>query len=282
MTFKIIDPHLHFFALDEGDYHWLVGDAPPPWPNLDKIKRTHTLSDLLADCPFELKGLVHIEAGFDNHDPARELAWLAHNVAPFPYKAIAYAKIDDKPQQFKLNIAALTDNHCIGIRDITEGDDALRLAHPNTLINLQYLASQDLHFEAQGHFGDKHYRNILLNLCHAVPKLTVILTHFALLEEHNEWEPALKELANVGNVVIKYSGQEMLKSAISMQSAFEGLLRTFGADRVMLASNYPVCLQKTSYSALWHSYQQNWPDHHSFEAVSYLNAQRIYRFDISN
>lgn len=279
MTLRIIDPHLHFFALEEGDYHWLVGKNPPPWPHLDKIKRTHTLQSLLASCTLEVAGLVHIEAGFDNQTPVRELEWLARNVAPFPYRAIAYAKIDDDPDQFKQAIAALRTPTCIGIRDITEGQDAERLSHPNTVLNLQFLASQNLHFEAQGHFATSYYRDQLLALCRAIPELTIIVTHFALAQSQDSLKSTLSELASAPNVSIKYSGQEMLSAPVAMHDAFEALLHHFGQERIMLASNHPVCLQKISYQALWESYQAHWPEAASFEHVSYLNAKRIYRFE---
>ena len=39
MSLKIIDPHVHFFNLAEGQYTWLQGENPPAWPNLELIKQ---------------------------------------------------------------------------------------------------------------------------------------------------------------------------------------------------------------------------------------------------
>jgi L-fuconolactonase len=91
MSTKIIDPHLHFFNLLEGQYTWLQGANPPAWSNLDKIKQPISVAELIKSTDFELVGLVHIEAGFDNNQPVKELNWLAKHIKTIPYKAISFA-----------------------------------------------------------------------------------------------------------------------------------------------------------------------------------------------
>ena len=66
MSMQIIDPHVHFFNLAEGQYTWLQGENPPAWPNLEKIKQPISAEQLVKSTDFELAGIVHIEAGFDN------------------------------------------------------------------------------------------------------------------------------------------------------------------------------------------------------------------------
>ena len=77
MSTNIIDPHVHFFNLLDGQYTWLQGSNPPAWPNLEKIKRPISAQQLANSTDFKLKGLVHIEAGFDNSAPIKELNWLS-------------------------------------------------------------------------------------------------------------------------------------------------------------------------------------------------------------
>ena len=62
----ILDPHLHLFNLKSGDYHWLSPDNPPFWSDKAVIAKNFNESHLLLSTPFNLKGFVHIEAGFDN------------------------------------------------------------------------------------------------------------------------------------------------------------------------------------------------------------------------
>ena len=73
---KIIDPHLHLFDLKQGDYHWLKADNPPNWPDKNVINNTFDEQDLSLSPPLSLAGFVHIEAGFDNLQPWRELNYL--------------------------------------------------------------------------------------------------------------------------------------------------------------------------------------------------------------
>ena len=149
MSLKIIDPHVHFFNLAEGQYTWLQGENPPAWPNLELIKQPISEKELLESSGFTLAGIVHIEAGFDNNAPINELNWLTAHLKKLPFKAISYAQLDCAPVQFAKAINALAHPHLIGIRDITEGADAQRLLNPVCFSNLQTLCQQGLHYEVQ-------------------------------------------------------------------------------------------------------------------------------------
>jgi len=272
----IIDPHLHFFALQEGNYSWLVGSTPPPWKNLDKIKQDHGLKDIQNVALFALKGIVHIEAGFDNVHPERELQWLEKTLGQFPFKAIAYCRIDAEPNEFLQRLEKMPKDALIGIRDITENEDYQRLLSPNVLANLASLSERSLIWEAQGHFGLELARKTLLKLALTCPALRIVVTHFGLLEESENVPDVLQELASAPNIWIKYSGQEMLSNPVETKKAFELLVATFGEDRIMLASNYPVCLQQMTYEKVWQHYLTSWPSPSSFNKVAYLNAKRCY------
>jgi len=47
MSSAIIDPHVHFFNLLEGQYTWLQGANHPTRPNLDKIKQPISAAQLM-------------------------------------------------------------------------------------------------------------------------------------------------------------------------------------------------------------------------------------------
>ncbi|CCQ11089.1 hypothetical protein PALB_19630 [Pseudoalteromonas luteoviolacea B = ATCC 29581] len=277
---KIIDPHLHLFDLTLGDYHWLLGEHPPNWPNLDVIRQDHYYNDLRSAAePFELVGLVHIEAGFDNQNPINELKWLACQMPNFHYRAISYIAIDTPNNTFHQALSDLNHPSLIGIRDITEGHDGIRLTHDNVVANLTLLAKNNLIFEAQAHCGHQQYRKAIIQLAKQIPDLQIVITHFGLLSSKDDCQKALAELANEPNIAIKYSGQEMCHNAIGDKQAFDLLVNTFGETRIMLASNFPVCLQKIQYHSLWQQYEANWPNPSTFKDVCYLNAKRIYQLD---
>ena len=149
MSTKIIDPHVHFFNLLEGQYTWLQGANPPAWPNLNKIKQPISVAELVKSSDFELAGLVHIEAGFDNEQPVNELNWLAKHIKTLSYKAVGFAVINQPNSAFQLALKHLTHSSLVGIRDITQGHDATRLLSPHCIKNLRHLSELQLHFEAQ-------------------------------------------------------------------------------------------------------------------------------------
>ena len=86
----IVDPHLHLWQLGAGQYHWLQAGNAPDWPDKAILQKDYTVADLVLAPPFRLAGLVHIEAGFDNHAPARELHWLAQQKIAVPHRAVAF------------------------------------------------------------------------------------------------------------------------------------------------------------------------------------------------
>ena len=89
---EIIDPHLHLFNLQEGDYAWLKPQNPPLWPDKHRINKSFVESDVLLQPPNQLSGFVHIEAGFDNRQPWREIDWLEQHCT-LPFRSVAFADI---------------------------------------------------------------------------------------------------------------------------------------------------------------------------------------------
>ncbi len=57
-----IDPHIHFFALNEGHYDWLKPANAPFWSDKKAIAK-HTTEHMLYRASLgQLGGFVHIEA----------------------------------------------------------------------------------------------------------------------------------------------------------------------------------------------------------------------------
>ena len=278
MHSKIIDPHVHFFNLNEGCYNWLKGDNPPSWPNLETIKKPIAPDDLIKNCPFELAALVHIEAGFDNQQPIRELKWLNKHLANQQFRAVSFAKIDSDPVEFKKAINNLKHPSLVGIRDITEGEDSSRLLHPYTLENLAYLAEQALHFEAQFELENTLISERVAHYAQQLPHLKLVVNHAGLPQQLVLWQKGISSLAHNKNVYIKYSGFELLPlNEQQQQICFDFIVQQFGQTRVMLASNFPVCQIQQSYSELWHSHFSLCKSNDLWQQLSYSNALHFYQ-----
>ncbi len=278
MSTKIIDPHLHFFNFLEGQYTWLQGANPPAWSNLDKIKQPISVAELIKSTDFELVGLVHIEAGFDNNQPVKELNWLANHIKTIPYKAISFATINQPNNAFKLALQQLEHCSLVGIRDITEGHDAKRLLSPHCLDNLQHLSQLKLHFEAQFEVENLNITERLISYANQVSDLQIIINHTGLAHNLANWAAAIELLAKQPNVAIKFSGFELLMLNSEQQSqCFKHILKHFGMQRVMFASNFPVCQININYNELWQHYRTLCDDTIIWQHLSYKNAARLYQ-----
>lgn len=278
MSLKIIDPHVHFFNLVEGQYSWLQGANPPAWPNLEKIKQPVSAQQLVKSTDFELVGLVHIEAGFDNTSPINELNWLDSHLKGIPFKAISYNQIDSSADEFINSLEALAHLSLCGIRDITEGTDAKRLLDANSFKNLTTLSDTRLHFEAQFDIENSEITKQITYYAKQLPQLQIIINHAGLPSNLNDWRQGVELLAQHDNIAIKFSGFELLQLTSEQQAAcFNFLFNHFGQQRIMFASNFPVCQINTSYNTLWHCHKALFSNDKTWHDLSYTNAKHYYQ-----
>lgn len=146
-----------------------------------------------------------------------------------------------------------------GVRCLTSDDPLTWLADPSTIALFQELATRNLVWDVVP-ITSGQVRSIL-RLAHAVPELKIVIDHLARppLDTH-AWEPwasHIAELAACPNVAAKVSiGIDVLTSWKDWTSAplepyVDWAYKQFGADRLMLASNWPVVLVLTSYTRAW-------------------------------
>lgn len=276
----IFDPHLHLFYLDEGDYFWLK-NALPPWPKIAMLQKSFSEKDLDLNNEFALSQFTHIEAGFNNQKPQKELAFLENKIGK-THCAIGYSQIDAEPNVFEKQINSfLPYTSFVGIRDITEGADATRLHSKNVEQNLALLAHNKLVFEAQFEISELQHSERLSELAKALPKLNFVLNHTGLVTAQNyeNWLAAIELFAENPNVYIKYSGFEM--QALSLNDKFRirifnDLCAIFCHERILFASNFPVCLMTSSYLSLWQHYKSLCENDSLWQKLSYANAKKLY------
>ena len=105
------------------------------------------------------------------------------------------------------------------------------------------------------HLGD------LPELAQRFPRLTIVIDHLgkpplgtALM---GEWAAALRRAAELPNVCAKVSGLNTMLAtpgwaAPDLRPAVEVAVESFGADRLMCGSDWPVCLLNGGYGHVWH------------------------------
>ena len=207
---KIIDPHLHLFDLNKGQYHWLKNQNPPFWPDKDLIAKNFTEADLSLSSPLTLEGFVHIEAGFDNQQPWREIQWL-EQTCQSNFRSIAMLDITLAPDKFAEQLKhLLTFKSVVGIRHILDEQALEVLQHQHCIDNLKYLAAQQLCFELQLSLLDSPAVSYLIQNILTINNLSFCINHagfppIALETEPNKtriWKDNLNQLSQFTNVYI--------------------------------------------------------------------------------
>lgn len=250
----IIDPHVHLFDLTQGDYYWLKTSQAPHWSDKNKIHKNFNEQDLELDKYINLVGFVHIEAGFDNQNPHREIQWL-EQICHLAFKSIAF--LDITKNDFAKQLDKLKKlKSFVGIRHIL--DDQLHeiLKQPQSLKNLQLLAANNLIFEAQFDIVNSNDCQVFVDTIKQCSNLKVVINHAGFAPNNkadNKYQNSLSLLAALANCWIKCSGWEMQNrnwQINDIKPLMELIITTFGIERVMLASNFPVSNLSMTYKKI--------------------------------
>ena len=258
---KIIDSHLHLFDLTRGNYQWLQPSNPPHWPDKDKIFRSFSESDLALESGSQLASFVHIEAGFDNHQPWREIAWLEQR-CQLPFRAIAYLDLAFPLPEFRAQLNKLKGYHSVhGVRDIFDERAASILVISDIVEKFKLLEQAALSFELQMSFEQRLEVTTFVELLALCPKLQIQINHagFPPIAERDSllassWYQGLKRISQLPNTFVKCSGWEIADRTYDIQWPIEVIdlcLALFGENRVLLASNFPLTLFSKSYPEYW-------------------------------
>lgn len=285
---KIIDPHIHLFDLQKGQYTWLISQNAPFWPDKSLISRNFDEQNLNLPAPLQLCGFVHIEAGFDNSQPWREIEWL-EQTCTLPFKSVACIDLTAPFDKFRSSLDKLCGfRSTIGVRHIFDEKALEILACDGLEDKFNSLADRDIHFELQMSINDTEAVDALMLLLQKVPNTRVVVNHagfppYALANEclnWRLWQDNLSKLATLPNIYIKCSGFEMTERDYGtpwQRNVVMACVELFGLHRVMMASNFPLCLFSTRYQDYWKNClgltePQNF-------ALMYKNAFDFYRFE---
>ena len=125
-------------------------------------------------------------------------------------------------------------------------------------------------------------------LARAHPDTQFIVNHAGMFVDRSSvagyraWRDGMRPLAGCANVSVKISGLAMFDHQWTVESLRPYVLETidtFGVERAMFASNFPVDRLFGSYEELWHAYASIVDDASAAEkeALFRRNAERIYR-----
>ena len=242
---KRIDAHFHLWRYFAEEYGW-IGD------NMPQLRRDFTPADLEAELSAAgVDGAVAVQA----RQTLQETEWLLSLARKhdFMLGVVGWAPIASP--DFASTLEKLREHSRLkGLRHVVqdEPDDAFILGDDfNAGIDL--LKDTGLVYDIL--IFARHLPNAI-KVVDRHPNQSFVLDHIGkppIAEGSIEpWATNIRELARRGNVSCKISG--MVTEADWNQWSIEALrpyaetvLEAFGADRVMMGSDWPVCLLATSY-----------------------------------
>lgn len=272
MTTAIIDTHVHFIDPAHLSYPWLEGILDRPHTPCDYASGHTAPPDVIA-----------VEAGRVAGQAADEVAWVRREAAARPWirGIVAHADIEDADVEQRLR-ALQADPLVVGVRRNLQDEDDGFIASSAMLRGTRLLGESGLPFDAC--VRDRQLPE-LITLARACPQTTIVLDHLGKPRPgpgHDAWRAAIRELSTLPHVVCKLSGL-ITESPVGTPRAYyiEALtyvLETFGTDRCLFGSDWPVLTLATGYDDWLDLVREAVGGHDAGAAPAVMagNAERLY------
>ena len=191
------------------------------------------------------------------------------------------------------DINAQLDEFCAdkkfkGVRHLVESEPSDDwLVQPAVLKSLRQLSARGLSYDLLVH--TRHLKHVP-RVAESCPDLLFVIDHLAkppiARNEIDEWSAALKPLARYPNMYAKLSGLVTEANWTSwttddLRPYVDVALESFGPDRMMFGSDYPVCLLAASYERVLDSFQEILKSLSDVDRdkIFSQNAEKFYRLN---
>ena len=246
---NILDTHHHLWDLSLRSYDWIT---ELPENESIKINRNFLINDLdvLAD-ENNVTGTICVQA----HQSEEEALWLleiAKN-SNLIKGVVCWVDLKNSNIGFSLDKYQSYDKFC-GIRHVWHDEkNEDWIMDPKVIKGLKTLSERQINFDF---LVRPNHLKYIFEVYEKIPKLNGVIDHIAKPEiKENIFEPwaeNISELSKIDSLNCKISGmvEEMNESQeISILKNYtDHVIKSFGHDKVMYGSNWPVCLTKKSYS----------------------------------
>lgn len=293
----IIDPHHHLWDLGLGRHPWLksVAGERGGLGDLGPLRRNYLPEDYARDAAnHPIVATVHVEAGWLPADCLGESRWLetldkSRGIAA---RYVAHVPLAD-PNAAWLIDAQAACGRVVGVRDILSWhpDPARRFAARGDLMTdaawrggLRRLARHDLSFDLMVF---AHQLGDAARLAGDFPNQLFILNHCGSPIDRDpdgmrRWRDGLAALAEHRNVRIKISDLGAYDhdwTLDSLASVIWPCIESFGPERAMFASDFPVAGLHASFDQVFGAFKTITAALSADEqkALFFGTAQRTYR-----
>jgi predicted TIM-barrel fold metal-dependent hydrolase len=286
-----VDTHIHFFdkSYDRLQWAWLEpGFSFRKWTFDEAIDSPrYTPPEFRAEAAGTgLAGAVHVHCADPLPDPAVETAWIDSLADATGWPQAQVGRCDLDAPNAAATIAAESASPLFrGIRDPFA---AKRLDPDVAAPAMDALAAIGATLEVRRHHDDFA---VVDELATRWPSVTILLSHGCLPmertpDDHAAWSAAMRWLARRPNVACKIStvvGASQPEPRIELVRPWVlSCVEAFGAERCMLASNFPIDRPFVSYAQLVDLYRQSVSElsRREREAVLAGTAARFYDFEL--
>ena len=260
---EFVDAHVHFYDMQHPELYYAHWQPDVVHPSLGTLPRKLSERNWLAEDFIELTRdsnvtkVVHVQAAIGSEDPVKETEWLqeAADRTGFPQAIVAYADLRDP------DVEAMLERHCEfenmgGIRDFSYGD---YLIDPDFHRGYALLEKYDLVASIAAQWQDMEK---LVGLASNFPNIPIVIDHAGVPEERTpeyfeNWKRGMRTAATADNVICKISGLGMGDHDWTVDSIRPYVLHcieTFGVERSLFATNWPVDSLFSDYDAIVDAY----------------------------
>lgn len=270
-----IDAHQHYWSIERTDYGWLTPAQGILYRNYGPEELRPLLSKYEIDATIAVQAAPSVEEtlyllGLGEAEPtlAGVVGWLD---LTDPLMEREFNRMRERPK-------------FVGIRPMIQDLPDGWIVQDTVVENIRMLAEAGFPLDLQAR--PRHLPD-LIRLADRVPKLRAVVDHLAKPEmDRNAWSPwgeQISELAGHEGIYAKISGFSAepghrwnLEAA---RSYVRHVLEAFGPKRVMYGSDWPVCLQSSTYADVLQATADFVPTHWTREdrdALFGLNSAEFY------
>lgn len=239
-----IDAHQHFWRYDQAEYPWID-------ESMQLLRRDFLPADLKHEMDAAGFGAcVAVQA----RQSLEETRWLLELADAHPFVAGVVGWVDLQSASVDADLAALASaRKLVGIRHIAQSEPDDFLLRPAFQRGIALLAGHRLAYDILIY---PRQLPAAIELVSRFPDQRFVLDHLAKPQIRDgaigEWQRDLRSLAQYPNVWCKLSG---LVTEADWRSWTPGQIRPyldvafecFGAERLMIGSDWPVCTLAASY-----------------------------------
>lgn len=245
-----VDAHQHFWNLERVEYPWLTPEAGPIYRTFEAPE----LEPLLADAGVDKTVIVQAA------NSAEDTEYMLRTADAYDWVGAVVGWVPlDRPEEAGRQLETYVKHPAFkGVRHLIHDEpDPDWVVRPEVVEGLRVLAGFGMTFDVVAVFPN-HLKHVPF-LAEQVPGLRLVIDHLAKPPiAAGGWEPWASELAAAAsypNVFAKLSGLNTAASpswsADELQRYIDYAIETFGAERLMFGSDWPVALLNGDYASVW-------------------------------